>query len=185
MKILHYLRTLTICAVIAMISSSCKSGDTKNSQSAAKDSAITQKPSAATATKVSGPLDGMYFEGMVGAAGNPDGGNDIANFYDGMFTTSYLRGQGFRPATYTVQVADSITTFHAEWTDANLGTLSWDGKISGDSLTSTGIYAPLTGDSIKYWWDGVASSVDSISARHLTTRRGAKPTGPVDSTKPH
>ncbi len=182
------LRKIEIIAgyiMIALISSTCQSGDTKNSNLAAKDPATAQKQSVSTIAKATGPLDGMYFEGMVGGQGDPDGGHDIANFYDGMFTTSYLRGQGLKPAIYSIQVSDSITTFHAEWNDANLGTLSWDGKISGDSLTSTGIYAPLTGDSVKYWWDGVASSVDSITARHLATKRGVKPAGQSDSTKSH
>ncbi len=181
---MRVLRIVVACVALTALSGACKTGDNEKTDSSPKTSAPPVTPSASAPQKATGLLDGVYFEGMVGAEGNPDGGNDIANFYDGMLTSRYFRGQGFRPAVYSSNITDTLTTFHAEWTDTLLGSFNWNGQIAGDTLISTALYVPLSGDSIKYWWEGSRSSEDSIRAKHLAARGRQLPrSGAADSAK--
>jgi hypothetical protein len=113
--------------------------------------------------KMSGPFDGKHFAGQCGVAGKTDGSKEVVTFQNGMFTSSYCLSQGFKPAPYTRETKEGVASFKSEQTDPKMGTLVWEGTITGDTLTASGTLTSAGKEPSKFW-----IKATSKAAQHAT-----------------
>ncbi len=109
------------------------------------------KTSGHTTAKMSGPLDGKRFAGQCGVAGKTEGSKEEVAFRNGMFTSSYCVSQGFKPAPYSGEAKEGVASFKSEQIDPKMGTLVWEGTITGDTLTANGTLTATGKEPSKFW----------------------------------
>jgi hypothetical protein len=98
-----------------------------------------------------GSLDGKTFVGEVGEKGKK-GEKDTLHFADGRFHSAGCDAYGFADAPYTAALAsDGSVTWTAETSSSKEGKISWTGKVKGDKLEGTYVWAKPGQAPIDYW----------------------------------
>jgi hypothetical protein len=83
---------------------------------------------------MSGPLDGMTFEGQVGMMGDTKGEMDILTFKNGYFHSSACDQYHFGSGPYLAVTSDGTTTFQARTWNLHGATILWNGTVKGKML---------------------------------------------------
>jgi hypothetical protein len=90
-----------------------------------------------TGTKLSGPLDGMTFEGMVCPGEAKTGDKDRLVFSNGAFDSNACRPYGFTMAPYAANRGADGTHFSADAINCDGEKNHWEGLVRGDDISGT------------------------------------------------